>query len=83
MRLRRLSKRSRGGSSGGGAHPPDSRLAELQRRLEHLEIAFEGLQDSVHRDAMRQNRLLEELRRDMQPEAISRALSESARRRGI
>jgi hypothetical protein len=82
MRLRRRGKRNRGGSSedGGGSGP---RLAELERRLEHLEAAFEGLQDAVHRDAVREKQQLDDLRRSTQPEAMARSLNDSARRRGI
>jgi ABC-type phosphate transport system auxiliary subunit len=79
MRLRR---RTRTGSS-DDAHGPDHRIAELQHRLEHLEAAFEGLQDAVHRDAVRQNQQLEHLRRRTEPQAMARSLSDSARQRGI
>jgi ABC-type phosphate transport system auxiliary subunit len=82
MRLRRRSRPSRHGS-GGDTRGADPRVAELQHRLEHLEAAFEGLQDAVHRDAVRQNQELDELRKRMQPEAIARSLSDSARERGI
>ena len=82
MRLRRRSRRNRAASS-DGAHDPDPRIAELQHRLEHLELAFEGLQDAVHRDAVRRHQELEELRKSTQPDAMARSLSESARQRGI
>lgn len=82
MRLRRRGRPSRPGSI-GESRGPDSRIADLQHRLEHLEAAFEGLQDAVHRDAVRQNQELDELRRRTQPQEIARALSDSARERGI
>ncbi|HTE64003.1 MAG TPA: hypothetical protein VK631_26835 [Solirubrobacteraceae bacterium] len=62
---------------------PEPQLAELQRRLEHLETAFEGLQDAVHRESVRQHKLIEDLTRSVQPAAVARALSEDARRRGV
>lgn len=62
---------------------PDTRIVKLEQRLEHLEAAFEGLQDAVHRDAVRQNQELDDLRKRTQPEAMARALSDSARERGI
>ena len=82
MRLRRRGRRTATGSS-GNAHAPDARIAELERRLEHLEAAFEGLQDAVHRDAVRQNQELDDLRRRTHPETMARSLSDSARERGI
>jgi hypothetical protein len=82
MRLRRRSERTRSDSSedSRGSGP---RIAELERRLEHLEAAFEGLQDAVHRDAVREKQQLDDLRRSTQPEAMARSLDDSARRRGI
>ena len=80
MRFRRTSK---GRATSDDARRSDPRIAELERRLAHLEAAFEGLQDAVHRDAVRQNRQLDELRTSTQPEAMARSLSESARRRGV
>jgi hypothetical protein len=82
MRLRRRSKRNRAGSSDDG-QGSDPRTAELEHRLEHLEAAFEGLQDAVHRDAVREKQQLDELRRSTQPETMARSLNDSARRRGI
>jgi hypothetical protein len=81
MRLRRRGRPARRGSS--DVPGPDTRIVKLEQRLEHLEAAFEGLQDAVHRDAVRQNQELDDLRKRTQPEAMARALSDSARERGI
>jgi len=55
----------------------------LRRRLDRLEDELEGLQDSVHREAQRRDREIAELRRQADPEAIARSLSENARKRGL
>ena len=55
----------------------------LSERLGHLEALVEGLQDSVHRDSVRHEERLAELERMMQPEALAKALSDDARRRGL
>jgi hypothetical protein len=64
------------------AEPPDD-LERLRKRLEHLEALVEGLQDAVHRDAVRHEERMAELEHRMQPEALAKALSEDARRRGL
>jgi hypothetical protein len=58
-------------------------ITALEARVNHLEAAFEGLQDAVYRDAQRQERELAELRRDIQPENMARSLSGHARRHGL
>jgi uncharacterized coiled-coil protein SlyX len=68
---------------GGQATPVEARIASLEARLAHLEAAVEGLQDSVHRQAVRQDRALRDLERRSQPDEIRRALSADARRRGL
>jgi hypothetical protein len=60
-----------------------ARVDELERRLGHLELALEGLQDAVHRDSLRQNAETAELRRRTDPGEIARALSDDARKRGL
>jgi hypothetical protein len=64
------------------APPPDD-LQRLSERLGHLEALVEGLQDAVHRDAVRHEERLAELERMMQPEALAKALSDDVRRRGL
>jgi predicted RNase H-like nuclease (RuvC/YqgF family) len=85
-RIARL-RRSRAGSDEvrdpRKANVGEPTVESLQRRIEHLESELEGLQDAVHRDSVRQNKLIEELARSVRPEALSRALGEDARRRGL
>lgn len=72
--------------------PPRARLApegdegsleRLEARVQHLEIALEGLQDSVHRDATRYDDLIAELQRKIQPAALAQAISAHSRARGL
>ena len=65
--------------------PPavEARVEALEGRLAHLEAAVEGLQDSVHRQAVRQDRALRDLERRSQPDEIRRELDADARRRGL
>ena len=55
----------------------------LRRRMDRLEDELEGLQDSVHREAQRRDREIAELRRQAEPQAIARSLSDDARKRGL
>ena len=64
------------------APQPDD-LERLRKRLEHLEALVEGLQDAVHRDSIRHEQRMSELERKTEPEALARALSDDARRRGL
>jgi predicted nucleic acid-binding Zn-ribbon protein len=59
------------------------RLDQLEQRLEHLEALVEGLQDAVHRDSIRHEQRMAELERRTEPEAVAKALSDDARRRGL
>jgi hypothetical protein len=43
---------------------------------------IEGLQDAVHRDSVRTDARLEDLRKQIAPGELSRSLSEEQRRRG-
>jgi hypothetical protein len=62
---------------------PADELSALRVRLDHLEAALEGLQDAVYRDAQRHARELAQLRHEIQPAEMARALSTEARRRGV
>jgi uncharacterized coiled-coil protein SlyX len=86
----------RGGSAAGAEQPPgrstdsqgahserDDRLDALEARLVHLEQLVEGLQDSVHREAERHSKRIDELQTQVQPGAMSAALAEDARTRGL
>ena len=58
-------------------------LEALQERVARLEAVVESLQDALYRQAVREDERIEELRTRMEPEAIARALSDDARRRGL
>jgi hypothetical protein len=51
--------------------------------LTRLEARVEALQDQVHRESERHQREMADLRRQLKPEELTRALSADARRRGI
>jgi predicted kinase len=55
----------------------------LEARVAHLEAELEGLQDAVHRRAVVEDELIDDLRRRTAPEQLARDLSEDARRRGL
>jgi len=63
--------------------PRDPELQRVTKRLEHLEALVEGLQGAVHRDAVRHDERITELEHKTHPEALAKALSEDARRRGL
>jgi hypothetical protein len=56
---------------------------ELRTRLAHLERELLALQDSVYRDVRRQDGEMAELRQQLEPPNLVRALSDDARRRGL
>lgn len=58
-------------------------IRALETRVAHLERMVEGLQDSVYRESERQGKMIAELEAQMQPSAISAALSKDARERGL
>ena len=51
--------------------------------MAHLERLLEGLQDSVHRESERHAKMIAELQTQLEPGAISAALAEDARNRGL
>ena len=67
----------------GTPTPEPDRVWALEARIAHLEQLVQGLQDSVHRDSVRQGARIAELEARIQPAAISQALSKDARDRGI
>jgi hypothetical protein len=74
--------------SGERAVPPTSgpgqdALQALETRITHLEDLLQGFQDSVHRESSRQSKRISELEAQIQPAAISKALSADARERGL
>jgi hypothetical protein len=58
-------------------------LQALEDRITHLEQLVQGLQDSVDRESLRHGKRITELEARIQPEALSKALSEHARKRGL
>lgn len=73
-----------GKSSGPAVVASDQeRLRALEARLDHLEQLVQGLQDSVHRESLRQDKRITELEDRIQPAALSKALSHDARERGL
>ena len=68
----------------GVAGDPDADpIAELRARLAHVEQMVQGLQDSVYREAQRQEKRLSELELRMDPAELAAALSKNARERGL
>ena len=61
--------------------PPD--LRSLIQRVDALEAMVEGLQDSVDRQARRQDERVNELARRLEPAQLARAISDDARERGL
>jgi uncharacterized coiled-coil protein SlyX len=61
----------------------EQRLENVEQRLGHLEAMIEGLQDAVHRQSVRQEREINQLRKGAEPAQIRRALGRDARERGI
>jgi hypothetical protein len=61
--------------------PPD--LRSVIERVDALEAMVEGLQDSVDRQARRQDERITELARRLEPAQLARAISDNARERGL
>ena len=68
---------------GLGARIARDEAQELRNRLAHVEGELQALQDSVYRDVRRQDREMAELRQQLDPPNLVRALSDDARRRGL
>jgi len=85
--LDRLTGRGHPGAAGSESSRAtadiEERLATLERRIADLESMLEGLQDSVHREAVRRERDIEELRKKTLPGEIARALGEHGREHGL
>ncbi len=60
-----------------------ARVQALEARVTHLEGLIEGLQDSVYREAQRENQRLADLEARLDPAAIAASLSKDARERGL
>ena len=84
--LDRVAQLGRGRRAADLAGPADAqarRIEALEERVDQLEALLEGLQDSVHREAVREGRRIGALEKRTEPAEISRALSRDARERGI
>jgi hypothetical protein len=67
--VRRLAT-ARDGPSSDAREPQPDRLQALESRVAHLEQLLEGLQDSVHRETERHDKLIAELQAQSGPRAI-------------
>jgi hypothetical protein len=68
----------------GPAGPSEALLPEnLQPRVAHLEQLVQGLQDSVYRESQRQDRRITDLEARIEPAALTAALDQDARERGL
>jgi uncharacterized coiled-coil protein SlyX len=85
-RIRQV-RRTPAGAGGSDRRPPvdtgDDRVPRLEARVAHLEQLLEGLQDSVHRESERHEKLIAELQEQIQPGAMGASLAEDARSRGL
>ena len=67
--------------------PPEDlsrlRIDDLEGRVADLEEMLQGLQDAVHRDAVRRDEQAVRLERKIEPRELARALSDDARERGL
>jgi hypothetical protein len=61
----------------------DPRVGQLEQRVDRLEAQLEGLQDAVHRDALRRDDQHASLERKTEPDEMARSLTRDARRRGL
>jgi uncharacterized coiled-coil protein SlyX len=68
---------------GADGDPQPGRVQALEQRVAHLERLVEGLQDSVHRESERHARMIAELQTQVEPAAMSAALADDARSRGL
>ncbi len=81
--VRRSSAGTGGSDRGSTADARDDRVPVLEARVAHLERLVEGLQDSVHRESERHEKLIADLQEQIQPGAMGAALAEDARSRGL
>ena len=61
----------------------EPRIGALEQRVEQLEALLEGLQDSIHREAIRQDKAIEALDAKTQAPEMARALGKYSRERGL
>jgi len=78
-----LGRRRRAADLAAPGDAQERRIEALEERVDQLEALLEGLQDSVHREFIREGERIDALERRTEPAEISRALSRDARERGI
>jgi hypothetical protein len=81
--IRRASAEAEAQAAPSASGPGEDKLRALEARIGHLEQVVQGLQDSVHRESTRLSTRIGELEARIQPSALSQALSEDARERGL
>jgi hypothetical protein len=59
------------------------RIDALEGRVADLEEMLQGLQDAVHREAVRRDEQAARIERRIEPREIARSLSDDARERGL
>ena len=55
----------------------------IEGRVADLEVMVQGLQDAVHRDAVRRDEQAARFERRIEPRELARALADDARERGL
>jgi hypothetical protein len=67
--------------------PPEDfsrhRIDALEGRVADLEVMVQGLQDAVHREAVRRDEQAARLERRIEPRELARVLADDARERGL
>lgn len=82
-RVAQLGRRRRAADLAAPVDAQERRIEALEDRVGQLEALLEGLQDSVHRESVREGGRIGALEKRTEPAEISRALSRDARERGI
>ncbi len=85
-RIRQIRRASEAGAAKpvtAASSDPTVAMEALEARIAHLEQLVEALQDSVYRESERHNKRITDLEAQIQPAALSVALSKDARERGL
>jgi hypothetical protein len=82
-RVAQLGRRMRAADPRARADAQERRVEGLEERVDQLATLLDGLQDSVHRESVREGGRIGALEKRTGPGEISRALSRDARQRGI
>lgn len=83
IRQSRRANAADGDAAAAGDDDPGDRIGGLEQRVAHLERLLEGFQDSVYRESERHAKMIAELQLQVEPGAMSAALAEDARNRGL